>query len=229
MQPTEFNYSNTNVNKPRRGMLLMIVFGFLVLVLLITLLVKHFLVDKTLTIESRPGYTISVGTPSGAGEPVAIVKLIKKSSSSLSLHLASGYYLILFSEGPGYQQVYQSVNLTKNTNVVAPNLDYSAARLSSILDRQSSSIQSSFANSSSGNILNQGYSITNTGVYDKGAWYAGRLVPSSAQNDVLVFVMHNVSGQWKLATAPAIVLYVGDYPNVPASVISSANNYSSPD
>jgi hypothetical protein len=220
---TDFTPNYTE-QKPRSNRLVLISLAVLVLLICFGFVVKHLNEDKVLTIEPAPGYTISVGTPTAGENGLGISKLLAKTTSFQRLRLKGGYYVALFAKNSDYTPIYQNVDLSHNLTLIPPVLYYTPHKLSALLTQQSSAIQAAFQNSSSGSLLSQGYAIQNTGLYQDGSWYAGKLIPSnSAQDDILVFVMHQQSAQWKLVAGPAITLYIGDYLNVPSSVIRAAN------
>lgn len=224
MPQTDFTPNSTGQNSRSKRLALIGVAVLALLIVFSTLIFKHSGEDNVLTIEPSPGYTISVGTPTAGENGLGIRKLLVKTTTLKSLTLKKGYYVALFTKNSNYIPIYQNVDLSNSLTLTSPTLYYTPQKLSALLTQQSSAIQAAFQNSSSGSLLSQGYTIQNIGLYQDGSWYAGKLIPSnSAQDDILVFVMHQQSGQWKLVAGPSITLYIGDYLNVPTAVIRAAN------
>jgi hypothetical protein len=220
---TDFPPNYTSQNPYSRK--LVIGGAVLVLILVGALIVfKRINQDATLTLKSAPGYTISVGTPSDGENGLGIAKVLVKTSSSTNIRLKKGQYIASFARNNDYISAYQNVGLTHDVTLTPLALNYTAAKLNSLLAQQTAAIHAAFQASSSGPLLLSGYTVQDMGLYDDGNWYVGRLTPTNtARDDILVFIMQRQSTQWKLVAAPAITLYIGGYPNIPANIIRAAN------
>jgi hypothetical protein len=224
MQTNNFgDYDRQSPKEASRAFLYQMVL-VVVLVLIYVVINKHFVVDKTLTIDPSPGYTVSLGTPSN-GKNISISHIIVKTSTIKKIHLKKGYYVALFTENSNYAPIYKKIYFAYNSTLSSPPLNYSENKLMALMSQYSPAIQSAFQNSSSGGLLSQSYSIQNIGLYNNGDWYVGRLEPTDpSQENILVFVMDLQAGQWRLVAGPAIILYLGDYPDVPSNVVEAADS-----
>lgn len=198
------------------------------LVILIGLIVGgvqlyKFMNRKTVTLKPIEGTRMIFGPATDNEESLGITKqLLDTNSGKNSVKVAPGYYAATVS-GEGYQTTTFAVTVEDDTTVNSPDyLSYNNDKLSGMLAAEETAVAKAIPEVADGRYT---ISDSQSQLYGKGDWFAGRLIPkNTAVDDQLVVVLHKENGQWKVAAGPAMVLALSDYPDVPEDAIRTVNN-----
>lgn len=206
----------------RRRRTFVIVSALLIVGILVSIFLwNRFIVQKVITLEAAPGTTISFGYATEGDESPGIAKEIIKTNGQAKVRVKPGWYGVLFS-GQDYAGQYQNIEIPPNNLITTPNLSYSPAKLTGLLAQGKDAIRKVV---SSANGL-RGYRISYEKLYGRGDWYAAKLKPSNQlTQDILGIILEKKDNKWRVAAAPSIVFYIGDFPTIPEMVIRDINNH----
>jgi hypothetical protein len=175
---------------------------------------------KTVTFQPSSGTVIKIGTPLDSNSGIGINHVLGQSNNQKSVKLDPGSYVVSYS-GNDYVSQAVTIKLSSNLILTTPKLDYSRSRLASLLTSEKSAIYTELGKS----IDLKTYTPANENLYYNGEWYAAQLVPADQVNqDRLIVIMQKQGNAWKVVAGPKIVLFTGDYPNVPKNLVSTIDN-----
>lgn len=222
MQPNDYGSLNRSALTRRA---LLIVGALVILVGLIVGGVQLYKLmnRKTVTLKPIEGTQMIFGTPSDNEESLSVEKqLLDTNSGKDSVKVAAGDYAVTVS-GEGYQTTTFAVTVEDDMTITPPEyLSYNNDKLSSMLSSEESAIAAAIPEVADGRYT---VSESQSHLYNKGEWFAGRLLPkNTVVDDQLVVILHKENNQWKIAAGPAMVLALSDYPDVPENAIRTVNN-----
>ncbi|HSW74846.1 MAG TPA: hypothetical protein VLG16_03160 [Candidatus Saccharimonadales bacterium] len=175
---------------------------------------------KTVTFQPSSGTVIKIGTPLDSNSGIGISHVLGQSSSQKSVKLDPGSYVVSYS-GSDYVDQTITIKLSSNLILTTPKLNYSRSKLVSLLASEKSAIYTELGKS----IDLKTYTPANENLYYNGEWYAAQLVPTDqVSQDRLVVIMQKQGSAWKVVAGPKIVLFTGDYPNIPKNLVSTIDN-----
>jgi len=223
MQPDYSNYDYTAINIEReaqnRRKLLITFLAILGLLIVAAIIWSQILNKVTVTLDPTSNTTISIGTVGEDERGGGIQKVLAISSTKKTVRLSKGDYIVRY-QGKNLQEKSQSVTLENNVSFKTPELDYISTYLDTLLSTERNAIQARLNPS-----LKSGYAPEQEKLYDRGQWYTAQLIPNDmSTEDKLVVVMHKEDNTWKVVAGPSIVLWLGDYKNIPADIIRTVNN-----
>lgn len=195
----------------------------------------YFLVQKVITLNPKPGTSITLaGYKNGQ---LSIDNVITKTSSYTKVRLHPNKYIIKFGGGGDYKDVVQEIQIDEPIEINTPSLGYSDSKLKQMLESERLEIQKALR----ANFDISNYQITNEKLFALGNWYSARLLPNTwydpavpadylprpineeNKNDILVAIMQKENGQWTLSHKPSVVYWLEEQPNIPEEVIRGAN------
>lgn len=75
-------------------------------------------------------------------------------------------------------------------------------------------------------VLPQAYSIQQQKLYDRGEWFAARILSSDANSDSYSIVMQKDNNTWKVITDPPdIIISTSKYPVIPSYILQDINKF----
>jgi len=148
----------------------------------------------------------------------SIKKELIKTTTKITKRIPTGVYLVIFSSQDKLTEI-KTVNLTEDTTIETPQLQYSTARLDKTLDTDRLNIHSVAYRYAS----NDDYKITSEQLLGSADWYVAKLTPNNSNRDTLKIILHKVNNSWIVAAKPAIALWVDDYQAIPQDIIRAAN------
>lgn len=220
MEPTDYTTTPSSNKLSKLGLILLFILVVFVCVVGAGLW-RVFVSEKVVTLEPKPGITISFGPSIDSESGSPIQKVLVKTDSLVKLRISKGVYTAVFSGASNYATQNQTTQINANTTIMAPELSYTLQALAAQLSQQASTINQALQAQTS----LAGYSVQAGQIYLDGSWYAAKLEPiNSTQSDTELVIMHKEAGQWKLVAGPSVTLYLGDYPGVPQAVLRDINN-----
>lgn len=205
--------------KDRKKLYILIVVAALVLIAVIwgTMALGGANVTQTIvTFEPSAGSTITFGTQ--YSDTPAIAKQILTTTTRLSKTLQPGNYVAIFSEAGRITQS-QPVTVDGSTTIKTPVLSYTDARLAETLKLEKSATHQAVFRA----VRESDYTISNEGLYTQADWYFADLSPNSTSLNEYKLILKKNNSRWIVATKPAIVFSIDDYPDIPSGVIRAAN------
>lgn len=182
----------------------------------------YFVTQKVVTLDPSLGTTIAIGNQSGKDPVISSVILSTTSTKQIRLH--PGTYALKFSGSKDYQEELVSILVNKSMEIKTPTLKYTDDKLSQLLVSEKASIHQYLQPF----MPDAGYKIGIEKLFNTGQWYSASLIPgnwysSTNAQDMLRVIMKKENGQWKVEAGPSIVIYIGDYPNIPQDIIKATN------
>ncbi len=203
--------------------------GFLLVLLLGYLAFRSYRdMYQTVTVTARKPFTLTLYAPSGDHESTAYdkSKVFFVTSESDKFRVKKGVYTYAVSGNSDYQEVSQQINIDKKpVHLAMPQLDYTQAKLASLLSEQKAEIESVITDAYPSQM--QLFSIQGGKLYGQGEWYGAKLVPNDPRAyDTLRIVLKKENGRWSIVTQPPeIILSRPIYPQIPASILSDLDNF----
>jgi len=223
-------YTISQKRKKLLVIILLALVSLVVLILLASLVWNYFATQKTVTLAPTDGTTITVKAQNGSSKSMT-------ATSQKSFRLKNGSYEVSYSGGADYREKKEIININKNLTIRTPILDYSLAKLDSLLVGERTAARAALAATFDAG----GYDLLSEKLFVRGEWYGVVLLPKSwykpgvpadyiprplninNTSDVLRTVLKKEGGQWKVVTKPSIIFYIDDHRDVPESVIRSIN------
>lgn len=229
---------NYFTNIPRNKLIKRLVVVFILLALAVGLILyawDYFITQKVVTLNPSAGTTIEFGTRNG-DEPI-ITNPIATTTTLKTIRLRPGSYVVRFSGSKDYQEIFQPVVIDKSVEIKTPTLSYTNEKLSQLLESEKPAIQQVL----SPYMPDSGYTVDSESLFNTGAWYGARLIPSgwydptvpadliprptniNNTQDMLKVIMKKGNGVWKVVAGPSIVISIADYSDIPQDVIRATN------
>ena len=131
------------------------------------------------------------------------------------IRLKKGRYVAEYVQS-GYKKVTRQIDLSDQPSQV---------ELQAILEANRSRIYQAIRTSYP-DLLDQ-FNIAQEGVYDNGTWYGAVLRwrgdIHSDKRDSLRIVLHQQSGEWRIAAKPYLTISQTEYPGIPMAVLTAIN------
>lgn len=144
-------------------------------------------------------------------------------SSSGNLTLRHGFYEIVAS---GNRVISSSIFIeVPEDTVVTVDPDYSRQYLEEILEAERSDIAHTIENELGEKL--DGYTVAEGELLSRGNWYTSviyeNIVDTRQEPDAYRILLEKKDSKWQLVAGPKIVLTIYDYPELPLSILTSAN------
>lgn len=200
--------------------------GLLVLVIVLGLLsYKHFTNRLSLNLEYDPQKIeeLYVYSDKNSGNQEKASGKIEKPGKPIKLK--RGIYYLNYTAKNGYQSDHVRIDLTKDSQNLSINPEYTQQELSKRLNTQIESIDSAIK-LFLGNEVNE--YIVNTGkLYSNDEWYGTTLTYNgndAFMADTLKIILKKDKNSWTVATnPPAIILSSVDYKDIPVDILKKVN------
>jgi hypothetical protein len=230
MQPTVNYFQKTSKIK-----LVLLLFLFFVIIIAAFISWNYFVIQKAVTLEPSPGTTISIGNQKGSS--LSLNQPIISATATKKVRLQPGPYVVEFSGSKDYMSVIKSIEINNSMIIKTPILYYTDSKLNQLLNSERPTIQAALFSS----FNSAGYSVVSDQLFENGEWYGAQLIPQGWYNpnvpsdytprpininntkDMLRVIMKKENGQWKPVAGPSVVFFIGDYPNIPQTVIRGTN------
>jgi hypothetical protein len=186
----------------------------------ISTLWDYFITQKVITLNPTTGTTITLGTQ--YKDTQTINNEILRTTSKISKRLHPGNYVVKFS-AKDYESENQIINLNKDSIIPTPKLNYTTDKLSRVLINERKDIHTVVLT-----VTGKNYTITDESLLKQANWYSAMLVPTDSNQDTMKIILKKESSKWVVAVKPTVVIFIGDYPNIPQDVIRATNKLRQP-
>lgn len=164
--------------------------------------------------------TLYYATEDGTGKAGRVENVV----INQPMRLKKGRYVAEYVQS-GYKKVTRQIDLSDQPSQVSFTYDRTEAELQAILEANRSRIYQAIRTSYP-DLLDQ-FNITQEGVYDNGTWYGAVLRwrgdIHSDKRDSLRIVLHQQSGEWRIAAKPYLTISQTEYPGIPMAVLTAIN------
>ena len=189
----------------------------------------------TITIPAgRQGYVVGVYKATTNNETVAPEtfiedkNLVKEISSTSTLSLKKGRYVVANKKSTDYAQQVEGVTISDKPVDLTMKAAYSDSKLSDLIGQERSSVQAAVIAALP---LAKNYEFATEKLYQDGSWYGAVLTVKQTTEqgrtnyvDKYRLVAQKVNGTWKLMTpVPQLILSKSDYKDIPFDVLSETN------
>ena len=147
-------------------------------------------------------------------------------TTSQEVKLEPGTYSIVTKANNEYQEYSQQFTVVDQPINLEITPSYSPAKLQSTLASERTAILQAITTAYPQ--IESLYTIETGWLYEKGDWYATKLVHKGGgnQSDTLRLVAQKQDGSWKVITNPPdITVSQAQYPDIPQAVVTDINNF----
>jgi hypothetical protein len=183
---------------------------------------------QTIKVTARKPFTLTLYAPLSTDESNAYdkSKVFFVATDTETFRVKKGVYVYAVSGGSDYQEFSEQISVgAKPVNLSMPQLNYTPAKLASMLAKERPAIESVINNAYPSQM--KIYSIQGGKLYGNGQWYGARLVPNDPRTyDTLRIILKKEGPTWQIVTKPPeIVISQPVYPQIPAYILSDLNNF----
>lgn len=183
---------------------------------------------QTVTVTTHKPFTLTLYAPLNTDESNAYdkSKVFFVAPDSEKFRVKKGVYVYAVSGGSDYQEFSAQITVgAKPVHLTAPQLNYTPAKLASMLAKEQPAINSVINTAYPSQM--QLYSIQGNKLYGNGQWFGAKLVPNDPRTyDTLRIILKKEGSTWQIVTTPPeIVISQPVYPQIPAYILSDLNNF----